>query len=54
MDSRILAGLAMIALPAVLIGVTIWRFGSNPISILALLTIVLVGSVYQLSYVESF
>jgi len=54
MDSRIIAGLATIGLPAVLIGVTVWRFAANPLSILALLTIIMVGSIYQLSYAESF
>jgi hypothetical protein len=54
MDSRILAGLLTIALPAGLIGVTIWRFASNPLSIMALITIIVIGSVYELSYPESF
>ncbi|MCI4340025.1 MAG: hypothetical protein L3K06_04635 [Thermoplasmata archaeon] len=54
MDGRIIAGFLTIALPAVLIGVTIWRFSSNPISILGLLAVLLIGGIYQLSYPESF
>jgi hypothetical protein len=54
MDSRIIVGLATIVLPAVLVGITVWRFASNPLSILGLLTVMMVGSVYLLSYTESF
>ncbi len=54
MDSRLAVGLATIALPAVLLGVTVWRFASNPVSVLALLTIIMIGSIYLLSYRESF
>jgi len=54
MDSRLLIALATILLPAVLIGLTVWRFASNPLSILALLTIMMIGSVYLLSYTDAF
>jgi|HubBroStandDraft_1064217.scaffolds.fasta_scaffold832778_2 hypothetical protein len=54
MDSRVIVALATIVLPAVLVGLTIWRFASNPLSILGLLTIMMVGCVYLLSYTESF
>ena len=54
MDSRLVAGLVTIALPVALIGVTVWRFASNPLSILALLGVMFGGSVYLLSYTESF
>ena len=54
MDGRLVAGLVTMGLPAALIGVTIWQFSSNPISILGLLAILLVGGMYQLSYAESF
>jgi hypothetical protein len=54
MDSRIIAALATIVVPAALIGVTIWGFSSNPLSILFLLTVMMVGSIYLLSYTEAF
>lgn len=54
MDGRLLAGLVTLALPAALIGVTIWRFAANPLAILGLLTLMVGGAFYLLSYPESF
>ena len=54
MDGRVATALLTLLLPAILIGVTIAYFGSNPVSILVLLTIVIIGSLYMLSYPESF
>jgi hypothetical protein len=54
MDSRLIIGLLVLALPAVLIAVTIWKFASNPLSLLVLLAVMILGSVYLLSYTESF
>jgi hypothetical protein len=54
MEGRILVALATVVLPAVLVGITIWRFAANPLSILGLLTVIMVGSIYLLSYNESF
>ena len=54
MDSRIIVGFATLLLPAGLIGLTIYRFSSNPLALLGLITVLFVGSLYQLSYPESF
>jgi len=54
MDGRLITVLLMIALPAALIGVTIVEFSSNPVSILGLLAVMLVGAFYLVSYTESF
>jgi len=54
MDGRLITVLVMIALPAALIGVTIVEFSSNPVSILGLLAVMLVGAFYLVSYTESF
>ncbi len=54
MDGRVLTGLLTLALPAGLIGVTIWQFAANPLAILALLIVMIVGSFYLLSYTETF
>jgi hypothetical protein len=54
MDGRFAVGLVALAAPAVLIGVTVWRFGSNPLSLVALLAVMVIGSFYLLSYTDSF
>ena len=54
MDGRALTALLTLALPAGLIGVTIWKFAANPLAILGLLVVMIVGSFYLLSYTESF
>lgn len=54
MDGRLIAGLVTFVAPAALIGVTVWRFASNPLAILALLSVMAVGAFYILSYTESF
>ena len=54
MDSRLVAVLLAIGLPAVLIGVTIWQFSANPVALLALVAVIVMGSFYLLSYPESF
>lgn len=54
MDGRLLTALVTLALPAGLIGVTIWRFSANPLSILGLLVVMVGGAFYLLSYTESF
>lgn len=53
MNGRQFAGLLTLLLPAVLIAVT-WKFyGSNPLAILVLITTMIVGSLYLLSYPET-
>jgi hypothetical protein len=54
MDGRLLTLLLTFVIPAILIGVTIWRFASNPIAILALVLIMLGGALYLLTYTDSF
>lgn len=54
MDSRLVVGLLTFVLPAALIGVTVWQFASNPLGILGLLSVMIVGGFYLLSYTESF
>jgi hypothetical protein len=54
MDGRVTVGLITLAAPAVLLGVTVWEFGSNPLSMVALLAVMVLGSFYLLSYTESF
>jgi hypothetical protein len=54
MDGRLLTVLLTFVLPAILIAVTIWRFASNPIAILALVLIILGGALYLLTYTDSF
>ena len=54
MDGRVAVGLVTLALPAALVGVTVWKFASNPLDLVALIAVMLVGSLYLLSYSESF
>ena len=54
MDGRLAAGLLTIALPAALVGVTIVQFSSNPLAILGLLAVIFGGSMYLLTYTETF
>lgn len=54
MDGRILTILVTFLLPAVLIGVTIWQFASNPVAILLLVMVIVGGALYLLTYSDSF
>jgi hypothetical protein len=54
MDGRVGALALTQLLPAVLIGVTIWQFGSNPVALLAELTVMVVGACYLLTYADTF
>lgn len=54
MDSRVLTALLTIALPVVLMGITIWKFASNPLAMLGLISVMVVGGFYLLTYRESF
>ncbi|MCI4326932.1 MAG: hypothetical protein L3K16_04770 [Thermoplasmata archaeon] len=54
MDGRILTLLLTFALPTLLIIVTVWEFSSNPVSILALLMVMIGGAVYLLTYTDAF
>jgi len=54
MDGRMFTVLAMLVLPAALIGVTVEEFHSNPVSILGLIAVMIVGAFYLVSYTETF
>ncbi len=54
MEGRLLTVLLFLVLPAVLLGVTVAFFNSNPVSVIALIGVMLVGGFYLLSYTESF
>ncbi|HZY91696.1 MAG TPA: hypothetical protein VFG07_02835 [Thermoplasmata archaeon] len=54
MDGRVAVLLLTQLLPAVLIGVTIWRYASNPLALLGLVAVMVVGAFYLLTYAESF
>jgi hypothetical protein len=54
MDGRWFTVLFLEILPLVLIGVTVWLFASNPLSIFILLALMIVGGFYLLSYTSSF
>jgi len=53
-DGRFLTVLFGIVLPAVGIGVTIVYFSMNPVSLFALFAAMVAGSVYLLTYKETF
>ncbi|HEV2449702.1 MAG TPA: hypothetical protein VGU43_04740 [Thermoplasmata archaeon] len=54
MDGRLATGLLTLLLPAILIGVTYAVFNSNPLAILALFSVMVLGCFYLISYRESF
>lgn len=54
MDGRyIVVGLAIL-LPAVLMGVTVAWFSTNPLTMLVLFAVMLLGCVYLVSYSDTF
>lgn len=54
MDGRVGALLVTQLLPAALIGLTVWRFGSNPLALLTEIAVMVVGAIYILTYAETF
>jgi hypothetical protein len=54
MDGRIATVLLTFVLPTILIGVTIWQFGSNPLSLMILLLVMVAGALYLLTYPEPY
>jgi len=54
MDGRTLTVLLLIVIPGALIGVTVWEFASNPLTIFILLGAMVAGGFYLLSYNSSF
>jgi hypothetical protein len=54
MDGRWVTVVAFEVVPLALIGVTIWKFASNPLSIFGLLAAMVAGAFYLLTYTTSF
>jgi hypothetical protein len=54
MDGRLIAALLTLLLPAVLIGVTVVYFSLNPVAILVLISVMVIGTMYLLSYTDTF
>jgi len=54
MDGKLVTGIGLLAIPAVLLGVTVAWFSSNPVSIFALIAVMLAGAFYLLTYRETF
>jgi len=54
MDGRLVTVLLLLVLPGALIGVTVAEFHSNPVSIMGLLAVMIVGVFYLVSYTETF
>jgi hypothetical protein len=52
MDGRVVTVLATFVLPAILIGVTVWHFSSNPLAIIALIVVMIAGGIYLTTYPE--
>jgi hypothetical protein len=54
MYGRLLVVLLTFVLPAILMGVTIVWFASNPVSIFVLFGVIIAGGLYLLTYSENF
>ena len=54
MDGKLWTFLLAILLPAALIGVTVAVFSSNPLSILILITVMVGGVLYLLTYTDAY
>jgi hypothetical protein len=54
MDGRWFTVIFLEVLPLVLIGVTIWKFASNPLAIFVLLAAMVAGGFYLVSYTSAF
>lgn len=54
MDGRLFTVLALLVAPAILIGVAIAIFSSNPVAILTCMAAMIAGSFYLLTYRETF
>ncbi len=53
MDGRLFTVLALLVLPAVLIGLTVLYLGSNPVWVFTLIGVMVLGGMYLLTYTES-
>lgn len=53
MDGRVIVVGLTIVLPAILLGVTVAWFATNPLSVLVLFAVMLLGAIYLLSYTDT-
>ncbi|HEV2519495.1 MAG TPA: hypothetical protein VGX00_02580 [Thermoplasmata archaeon] len=54
MDGRLVTALTTLLVPAVLIGITVWKFAANPLAMLILISTMVAGTLYLLTYRETF
>jgi hypothetical protein len=54
MDGRLFTVMALLVAPAILIGLTVAVFSSNPVAILTLIAVMIGGAFYLLTYRETF
>ena len=54
MDGRYIVGGLTLGLPAILIALTVIWFSDNPVSMLVLLSVMVFGCLYLLSYSDAF
>ena len=54
MDGRLATVLLTFVLPAALLGVTVVEFASNPVAVLVLISTMVAGGFYLLTYQETF
>jgi hypothetical protein len=54
MDGKLVTGLGFLAAPAAVICVTVAWFSSNPVTIFAMMALMLVGAFYLMTYRETF
>ncbi|MFY9717059.1 MAG: hypothetical protein WAK40_03895 [Thermoplasmata archaeon] len=54
MEGRMFTVLAFLVMPALLIGATVAFFHSNPVSVVVLIALMIIGSFYLLTYRETF
>jgi hypothetical protein len=52
MNGRQITGILTLLAPAVLLGVTVAYFGSNPLAVLVLIVVMIMGAMYLLTYPE--
>lgn len=50
MDGRWYVVLLTFVLPTALAGVTVWKFGSNPLALLVIFAVVILGGFYLTTY----
>ncbi len=54
MDGKLVTGIGLLVVPTALIGVTIAWFSSNPVSIFAMIALMILGAFYLLTYRDTF